>query len=105
MQSATCTTLHHIGAGLCRLRRARFALLCYVPPDILPTYGCSQADGTAWEFTANTPGHYAFSTSVPFTHGAAAAQYGYRQRPHVVLTPAGHISHLITGVVFDSSRC
>jgi hypothetical protein len=35
----------------------------------------------------------------------APASFGYRQRPHVVLSPdTGEITHLLTGVVFDSNR-
>eukprot|EP00039_Didymoeca_costata_P021689 m.345194 g.345194 ORF g.345194 m.345194 type:complete len:416 (-) comp25875_c0_seq1:73-1320(-) len=60
----------------------------------------SDASGLNWEFT---DGH-AFNSSVPFTNGQSAL-YNLRQRPHVVLSAkTGEITHLITGVVYDSNR-
>jgi len=74
------------------------------------------ADGTGWQFTA---GH-TWEMTVPFAAGAddadagaaaegagapAPARYGYRQRPKVVVDSAtGQLTHLLTGVVFDSAR-
>ena len=60
----------------------------------------ASASGDDWEFTV---GH-AWNLTVPFDDTTeAAAQYGYRQRPHIVMND-GELTHLITGVVFDSTR-
>eukprot|EP00037_Helgoeca_nana_P034640 m.422220 g.422220 ORF g.422220 m.422220 type:complete len:511 (+) comp36686_c0_seq1:169-1701(+) len=58
------------------------------------------ANGSGWVFS---PGH-AYELAVSFGATITPAVYDYRQRPHVLLSSAGAITHLITGVVFDSSR-
>ena len=65
------------------------------------------ADGRGWAFSE---GH-AWNLTVSFGAGNSSsipavspAQYGYRQRPHVIVSEAGRLTHLITGVVFDASR-
>lgn len=60
----------------------------------------AQADGTRWQFSE---GH-AWNLTMEFKDSEPAARYGYRQRPHVVLSPEGELTQLITGVVWDSSR-
>lgn len=57
--------------------------------------------GDDWQFTI---GH-AWNLSMAFEGlDVAPAQYGYRQRPHVVISPEGQLTHLITGVVWDGNR-
>eukprot|EP00040_Diaphanoeca_grandis_P025436 m.140917 g.140917 ORF g.140917 m.140917 type:complete len:549 (-) comp30149_c0_seq1:183-1829(-) len=61
----------------------------------------ASANGTDWQFSE---GH-AWNLTVTFrgSPALASAQYGYRQRPHVVLDN-GDITHVLTGVVFDYTR-
>lgn len=64
--------------------------------------GHAHASATSddWQFTL---GH-AYNLSVSFDNGEPAAMYGLRQRPHVVLSGDGELTHVITGVVWDSTR-
>ena len=62
------------------------------------------ADGRQWTFSPSA----AFGYNVSFQGGATAAEppasYGFRQRPHVVLSSAGEITHLLNGVDHDFSK-
>ncbi len=62
----------------------------------------ASASGQDWAFSA---GH-AFERDVGFTGASPPpnASYSARQRPHVLLSAAGDITHLLTGVKFDMQR-
>ena len=65
----------------------------------------ADAGGRGWAFSN---GH-AWNLTLPFSGNSSSravppAQYGFRQRPHVIMSNAGRLTHLITGVVFDSNR-
>jgi hypothetical protein len=62
-------------------------------------------DGLRWSFSNGHP----FDETVAFTNTSSgrtipSAVYSNRQRPHVLLSPTGELTHLLTGVRFDTKR-